>query len=105
MPFHWSSSTAEQQAAQPPGSPGWPQQLLRVRILVQLLATTRPSFPPSGMGTLMFENTDLRLGIVPSFARMALACTRGYAGRSVPAKTCQASADFAVRLSTMYVCP
>lgn len=40
--------------------------MLRVRSLIQLLATTRLSLRPSGMGALMFENTDLRLGIVSS---------------------------------------
>ena len=64
------SSTSQQ-----PGSPGCPQQLLRVRILVQLLARTRPSFRPSGMGALMFENTELRLGIVPSSVFVAFAGT------------------------------
>jgi hypothetical protein len=44
-----------------------------VRILVQLLATIRTSFRLSGMGAFMFENTDLRLGILPSSAGIAFA--------------------------------
>ena len=65
------SSTSQQ-----PGSPGWPQQLLRVRTLVQLLTTIRSSFWPRGMRAPMFENTDLRLGIASSSASITLGNTR-----------------------------
>ena len=77
--------------------------MLSVRTLAQLLATTRSSLRPSGMDALIFENTDLRLGIAASSVGMALAGAGSYTGRSVPANTCQASADFAVRLRMMYI--
>jgi hypothetical protein len=77
--------------------------LLKVRSLVQLLATTRSSLLQSGMGALMFENTDLRLGIAVSSVGTVFATAGSYTGRSVPANTCQASKDFAVRLRTMYI--
>lgn len=65
-----------------------------MRIFVQLLASSRPSLRCSGMSALILENAALRLGIVWSSP---------YTSLSVPAKTCHASADFAVRLSTMYI--
>ena len=65
-----------------------------MRIFVQLLASRRASFCRSGIGALKFENVASRRRIVSSTP---------YTSLSVPAKTCQARADFAVRLSTMYI--
>ena len=49
-------------ASQHPGSPRCPQQLLRVRIFVQLLAKTRCTLRPSGIGAPRFEKTAFKLG-------------------------------------------
>ncbi len=52
--------------SQQPGSPLLPQQLLRVRILVQLLAKMRWTLRPSGICAPRLEKTARRLGMVTS---------------------------------------
>ena len=55
--------------SQHPGSPRRPQQLVRPRILVRLLAISRRILRPSGMGSFRFANADLRSGN-PSLLRL-----------------------------------
>jgi len=61
--WSWGCPSPRSATCQQPGSPGWPQQLLRVRSLIQLLRTSSRSLRCKGMGARIFVNTDFRLGL------------------------------------------
>jgi hypothetical protein len=52
--------------SQHPGSPGWPQQLLRVRSLVQLFTTILCTLRLKGMGARRLVRADLKVGTLAS---------------------------------------